>query len=97
MFPQRGILFLTDNMEYLMYHMVDSIKLTWEPADEQNSGFILAILFCFFFSSSTMSIDFIPSMSQLRHVSTEKEKPTSKVVLFVKGFQQGWMSFKLHS
>lgn len=60
MLPQRGILFPTDNMEYSMEptlnHMVDSIKLIWELADEQNAVFVLAALG--FMPSSTMSIDF---------------------------------------
>lgn len=72
MFPQRGILFLTDNMEYLMKptlnRMIDSIKLIWELADKQNAGFVLAALG--FMPSSTMSIDFYPYILQLRQIST---------------------------
>lgn len=60
MFPQRGILFLTDNMEYSMKptlnQIVDSIKLIWELADKQNAGFVLAALG--FMPSTAMSTDF---------------------------------------
>lgn len=60
MFPQRGILFPTDNMEYSMKptlnHIVDSFELIWELADEQKGGFVLAALG--FMPSSTVFIDF---------------------------------------
>lgn len=94
MFPQRGILFPTDNMEYSMKpalnHMVDSIKLIWELADEQNASFVLAALG--FMPSSTMSIDFLPF-----HVTvTPYKAQAQKVMLFVcvSGCRQGYTSLK---
>ncbi len=55
MFPQRGILFPADNVEYSMKptlnHMVDRVKLIWELADLVSAALG-------FMPSSTMSIDF---------------------------------------